>query len=56
MDQMRRELLTWSDVDTLIDHLVPQFEGGFDYGRAGWGCGWVLVSIHTAGGQDEGPE
>lgn len=30
MDQMRRELLTWKDVDGLIDHLVPQFEGGFD--------------------------
>jgi hypothetical protein len=30
MDQMRRELLTWKDVDSLIDHLVPQFEGGFD--------------------------
>jgi hypothetical protein len=30
MDQMRRELLTWKEVDGLIDHLVPQFEGGFD--------------------------
>jgi hypoxanthine phosphoribosyltransferase len=30
MDQMRRELLTWKDVDSLIDHLVPHFEGGFD--------------------------
>jgi hypoxanthine phosphoribosyltransferase len=30
MDQMRRELLTWDDVDALIDHLIPQFEGGFD--------------------------
>ena len=30
MDQMRRELLTWNDVDSLIDHLVPQFEGGFE--------------------------
>ena len=29
MDQMRRELLTWKDVDGLIDHLLPQFEGGF---------------------------
>ena len=28
--QMRRELLTWSDVDKLIDHLVPQFEDEFD--------------------------
>jgi hypoxanthine phosphoribosyltransferase len=30
MDQMRRELLTWKDVDNLIDHLMPQFEGGFE--------------------------
>ena len=30
MDQMRRELLTWKDVDALIDHLIPQFEGGFE--------------------------
>lgn len=27
---MRRELLTWEDVDALIDHLLPQFEGEFD--------------------------
>ena len=30
MDQMRRELLTWKDVDKLIDHLLPQFEGDFE--------------------------
>jgi hypoxanthine phosphoribosyltransferase len=30
MDQMRRELLTWQDVDSLIDHLLPQFEGDFE--------------------------
>jgi hypoxanthine phosphoribosyltransferase len=30
MDQMRRELLTWIDVDSLIDHLLPQFEGDFE--------------------------
>lgn len=30
MDQMRREILTWNDVDGLIDHLVPQFEGEFE--------------------------
>lgn len=30
MDQMRRELLTWKDVDGLIDHLLPQFEGDFE--------------------------
>lgn len=27
---MRREVLTWDDVDKLIDHLVPQFETEFD--------------------------
>lgn len=27
---IRRELLTWEDVDRLIDYLLPQFEGEFD--------------------------
>ena len=27
---MRKEVLTWSDVDKLIDHLIPQFEVEFD--------------------------
>jgi len=27
---MRREVLTWDDVDQLIDHLIPQFEYEFD--------------------------
>ena len=27
---MRQEILTWIDVDKLIDHLVPQFETEFD--------------------------
>jgi hypoxanthine phosphoribosyltransferase len=26
---MRREILTWTDVDKLIDHLIPQFEVEF---------------------------
>jgi uncharacterized protein len=26
----RREVLTWNDVDKLIDHLIPQFEEEFD--------------------------
>jgi hypoxanthine phosphoribosyltransferase len=26
----RRELLTWQDVEALIDHLVPQFQGAFE--------------------------
>ena len=30
MDQMRREILTWSDVDALIDHLLPHFEFEFE--------------------------
>jgi uncharacterized protein len=27
---MRQEVLTWDDVDKLIDHLIPQFEVEFD--------------------------
>lgn len=27
---MRREVLTWTEVDQLIDHLIPQFETEFD--------------------------
>ena len=27
---MRRELVSWNDIDTLIDHLVPQFQEGYD--------------------------
>jgi hypothetical protein len=27
---MRREVLTWQDVEKLVDHLVPQFEIEFD--------------------------
>lgn len=27
---MRRELLTWDDVDALIDHLIPQFDHEFE--------------------------
>lgn len=27
---MRREILTWNDVEKLIDHLIPQFETEFD--------------------------
>jgi hypoxanthine phosphoribosyltransferase len=27
---MRREVLTWNDIDQIIDHLLPQFEGDFD--------------------------
>jgi hypoxanthine phosphoribosyltransferase len=30
MRQMRHEALTWDDVDKLIDHLVPQFQGEFE--------------------------
>jgi hypoxanthine phosphoribosyltransferase len=28
--QARHELLTWDDVDRLIDHLVPQFEEEYE--------------------------
>ncbi|NPA92630.1 MAG: phosphoribosyltransferase [Chloroflexi bacterium] len=27
---MRKEVLTWHDVDALIDHLIPQFDVAFD--------------------------
>ncbi len=27
---MRREVLTWNEIDRLIDHLLPQLEGEFD--------------------------
>jgi hypoxanthine phosphoribosyltransferase len=27
---MRRKLLTWNDVEALIDHLIPQFDVEFD--------------------------
>jgi uncharacterized protein len=29
-NNMRREVLTWNDVDKLVDHLIPQFEGEFE--------------------------
>ena len=29
MRQQRQELLSWDDVDKLVDHLLPQFEGEF---------------------------
>ena len=28
--QLRREILSWMEVDKLIDHLIPQFETEFD--------------------------
>jgi hypoxanthine phosphoribosyltransferase len=28
--QMRREVLSWQEVDKLIDHLIPQFDTEFD--------------------------
>jgi hypothetical protein len=30
MQQRRREVLTWRDVEVLIDHLLPQFDEEFD--------------------------
>ncbi len=30
MEDMRKELLTWNDVDALISHLIPQFDHEFD--------------------------
>jgi hypoxanthine phosphoribosyltransferase len=28
--ELKREILSWNDVDKLIDHLIPQFRGEFD--------------------------
>lgn len=28
--QLRHEILTWHDIDKLVDHLIPQFEYEFD--------------------------
>ena len=30
MQPFRNEVLTWEEVDRLIDHLIPQFEGEFE--------------------------
>ena len=30
MQSLRNEILTWDDVNRLIDHLLPQFEGEFE--------------------------
>ena len=30
MQPLRREILTWEDVDRLIDHLLPQFDAEFE--------------------------
>lgn len=30
MPQLRHETLTWDDVDKLIEHLLPQFQGEFE--------------------------
>ena len=53
-----QEILTWDDVDKLIDHLTPQFEGEFDgivmIARGGLIPGGILSEImgiknvHTA--------
>ncbi len=29
-EDIKREILSWEDVDKLIDHLIPQFRGEFD--------------------------
>jgi len=30
MKHLRQEVLTWGDIDKLIDHLMPQLDGEFD--------------------------
>jgi hypoxanthine phosphoribosyltransferase len=29
-EEFQREILSWNDIDKLIDHLIPQFRGEFD--------------------------
>ena len=29
-EEIQREILSWTDIDKLIDHLLPQFRGEFD--------------------------
>ncbi len=29
-ENLPREVLSWEDIDKLIDHLIPQFRGEFD--------------------------
>jgi hypoxanthine phosphoribosyltransferase len=46
---VRQELLSWHDIDALIDHLVPQFEGTFDgmvlITRGGLVPGGILAEV-----------
>lgn len=30
LEDLQREILSWADIDKLIDHLIPQFRGEFD--------------------------
>jgi uncharacterized protein len=30
LDNLEREILSWNDIDKLIDHLLPQFRGEFE--------------------------
>ena len=29
-DELKTEIISWADVDKLIDHLIPQFRGEFE--------------------------
>ncbi len=29
-EEIKREIISWTDIDKLIDHLIPQFRGEFD--------------------------
>lgn len=46
---MRREILTWQDVEALIDHVIPQFEVEFDamviITRGGLVFGGILADL-----------
>ncbi|NIP25205.1 MAG: hypothetical protein GWO38_15655, partial [Phycisphaerae bacterium] len=56
--ELPQEILTWDDIDKLIDHLIPQFNGEFDglvmIPRGGLIPGGILCeamdirNVHTA--------
>jgi hypoxanthine phosphoribosyltransferase len=29
-EELKREIVSWNDIDKLVDHLIPQFRGEFD--------------------------
>ena len=44
MQPLRNEVLTWDDVDKLVDHLLPQFDEEFE--AMVESIGFRVVSLH----------